>query len=100
MSVGGITFSSMLILKLGYHYQHSGAHGTAGLAMLAAGTHPQPPEWAIRAASRSRTQSTVSTPVPSTPVLSRTPSNSNLKIGSAQPQTVQEQTEDMEMDFD
>ena len=96
-----ISHSHQCILKLGYHYQHSGAHGAAGLAMLAAGTHPQPPEWAIRAAARSRTQSTVSTPVPSTPVLSRPPSNPNLKINSsAQTLSVQEQTEDMEMDFD
>ena len=102
--VDDITFSPKLVFKLGYHYQHSGAHGAAGLAMLAAGTHPQPPEWAVRAAARSRTQSTVSTPttpMPSTPVLSRPPSNPNLKINtSAQPQTVQEHIEDMEMDFD
>lgn len=89
---------------LRYHYQHSGAHGAVGLAMLASNTHPAPPAWAIGGStSLSRSNSLKESPV-STPLTSRPGSSAGNKStpGSSHPNTEDdfEGDEDMDMDME
>ncbi|KAG8821500.1 hypothetical protein FRC17_009799 [Serendipita sp. 399] len=88
---------------LRYHYQHSGAHGAVGLAMLASNTHPPPPAWAIGGLTRSNSRGSGDSPT-STPLTSRPGSSSGNKStpGSSHAPTEEDfdGDEDMEMEFE
>lgn len=97
----GLTLS-----PIGYHYQHSGAHGAVGLAMLASNTHPAPPAWAIGVAgglTRSNSKGSGESPT-STPLTSRPGSSSGNKStpGSSHAPTEDDfdLEDDMEMEFE
>ncbi|PVF94068.1 hypothetical protein CPB86DRAFT_714023 [Serendipita vermifera] len=90
---------------LRYHYQHSGAHGAVGLAMLAANTHPAPPAWALGVTTSSRSSPHGSGDSPtSTPITSRPGSSMGHKStpGSSHAATEDDfdGDDDMEMEFD
>jgi hypothetical protein len=95
----------VLTLPIGYHYQHSGAHGAVGLAMLASNTHPAPPAWALGGATLSRSNSQRESPI-STPLTSRPGSSAGNKStpGSSHAYTEDDfdgdEDMDMEMEFE
>lgn len=89
---------------LRYHYQHSGAHGAVGLAMLASNTHPAPPAWAIGALSRSNSRGSGDSPT-STPLTSRPGSSAGNKSTPGSSHAITEddfddEDMDMEMEFE